>query len=365
MKNLVKKIAAIVLCFSMLFGNVAITHAEELDPRVELIYSYQDFVNQKDLNNYISLFDSATQEWMNQFKDDPGFFLGEKVNIEQVKLLSYETGLKAAYIENNEFGNNEISVYYVQAVCDTSEVTSENIKPLNGDISYVFVFVKEDNAWKIGRVSIADVNQIALAGEGFGNDAEDTALVNERIAMARASLSQPSSICIKMTKKANTDYWGKTYVDVPFKEYILNVVPNEYVVSYGGEYLKAGTMAVKMFGWYYTIHKKYPNSPGGCDLQDTSADQNYLAGSYDALGTYKSTLDKAYSAIESEALVNNSGTIFCTQYVAGKTNSTTGILGAETAYSLSKDGKTYLQILQNAYNNSTNAGNQTVKIVTY
>ena len=54
-----------------------------------------------------------------------------------------------------------------------------------------------------------------------------------------------------MTKKQNTDYWGKTYVNVNFKNYILNVVPNEFTVSYGGEYLKAGTMVVKMFGWYY------------------------------------------------------------------------------------------------------------------
>lgn len=356
----------IMMCVSLMLCSVKINYAEEIDPRITLIYDYEKYVNEKQLEEYIDLFDSDTQEWMNQFKDDPNFFLGEKVEIKRVKLLSHDTGVKGAFIEENEFGGKEFSVYYVQAFCDTSEVTSKNIKPLNGNIAYVFVFVKEDGIWKIGRVSIADINQIVSAGEGFDNKEENISLVNENIAMISTSLQEPETICIKMTKAKNLEYWdNNVYVDVPFKDYILNVVPNEFVVSHGGEYLKAGTMAVKMFGWYYTIHKKYPNSPGGCDLQDISDDQNYLATSYEDLGRYKDKMDEAYNAIQFSALVNESGEIFCTQYNSGTTNSTTGKLGASTALSLSKSGYTYSEILQDAYNNSTNAGEETVKIETY
>ncbi len=364
-KNLFHRLLSGMLCLLILLSSTAVCHAEEIDVREELIYQYAQYVNSQNLDNYIGLFDSTTQSWMNQQRNDPNFFLGEIVEIEQVKALSNETGMKAAFIEEGEFGSNEVSVYYVQANCDTTNVTSENIKSLNGDVSYVFVFVKENDIWKIGRVSIADINQIVKAGEGFSNTIENIALAKEGNAMMRASLSEPDSIRVKMTKTANSNYWGDTYVDVPFEEYILNVVPNEFVVSHGGEYLKAGTMAVKMYGWYYTIHKKYPNSPGGCDVQDTTSDQSYLATSYANLGIYQSKMDTAYSAIESKALVNNAGNIFLTQYIDKITDSEVGKMGAETALSLSKAGKTYLQILQNAYDNSDNAGSGSVKVVSY
>lgn len=363
--NVINWVLTIILCFAALFVNIAICHAEEQDIRETMIYNYEKFVNNKELDNYIELFDSKTQNWMNEYRNEPDFFLGEKIEIKQIKSLSSEAGRYAAFIKENEFGSKEVSVYYVQAVCDTKDVTSENIKPLNGDISYVFVFVKENNIWKIGRVSIADVSQIVKSGEGFNNQEEGIALVRENYAMERAALSEPSTICIKMTKAANRNYWNKTYKNIPFKEYILNVVPNEFVVSYGGEYLKAGTMVAKMYGWYFTIHKKYPNSPGGCDLQDTSSDQNYLATSYNDLGVYKSKMDSAYSAVSTKALVNRAGSIFPTEYTSGTTDSSAGKMGASTALSLAQSGKTYLQILKNAYDNSSNAGGQTVKVVSY
>lgn len=365
MKNHFTKLLISTLCFTTILGCAMVCHAEEIDEREILINNYEDYVNNQELDNYIDLFDSETQNWMNQSKDDPNFFLGEQIDIKHVKMLSADTGEEAAYIEDGEFGNKDVSVYYVQAVCDTSNVISENIKPLNGNISYVFVFVKENETWKIGRVSIADISRVVEKGEGFNNEVENNSLMRENNAMTRASLSEPSTICIKMTKTANQNAWGKTYADVTFSDYIKNVVPNEFTVSYGGAYLRAGTMVTKMYGWYYTIHKKYPNSPGGCDLQDTSVDQNYLAGSYNNLGTYKKTMDSAFTDISNKALVNNSGTIFLTQYISSTTDSKTGKLGAATALSLSNQGKTYMQILQNAYNNSTNAGGTTVKEVTY
>lgn len=363
-KKFIKLVTTVTLGIIMMLNIFYTVDAEETyDECQNIIKKYEEYVNNKQLEEYISLFDSETQNWMNEQKEDSNFFIGEFIDILEIKELSIETGKKAAFIEDNEFHDLQTKVYYVQVDCDTTNVNNENIKPLDGYIPYVFVLVLENSQWKIGRVSIADVSQIISSGEGLENDIEEETAMKESLSMARAKLSVPSTICIKMTKKQNTDYWGKTYVNVNFKNYILNVVPNEFTVSYGGEYLKAGTMVVKMFGWYYTIHKKYPNSPGGCDLQDTSVDQNYLAGSYSNLGKYKSTMDDAYSEISTKALVNKSGNIFLTQYISGDTDSKTGKLGAKTALSLSQSGNKYLKILQNAYNNSTNADKETVKIV--
>jgi len=331
----------------------------------EKIGEYARCVNNKLMYEYISLFDKSTQVWMNECTKDENFFLGEKIAIIRSKALSSETGVKAAFIEPYEFEDKPFIVYYVEAKCDTSEVTSENIKPLNGDILYVFVFVLEENDWKIGRVSIADSTKVAESGEGFNDAMENQILIKEKRALHEATLSEPSTICIKMTKTKNKKYWGAEYVTLNFKDYILNVVPNEFYVSEGGEYLKAGTMAVKMFSWYHVIHKKYPNSPGGCDLQDTSVDQKYVATSYADLGRYKSKMDDAYDAIDGIALVDNSGTIFETQYIEGTTDSKVGKLGTDTASSLSDEGKSYKEILKDAYNKSQNANKKTVKFKSY
>lgn len=39
-----------------------------------------------------------------------------------------------------------------------------------------------------------------------------------------------------------------------FEEYCRDVLPNEWYPSWSPESLKAGAIAVKMFGWYHTLH---------------------------------------------------------------------------------------------------------------
>lgn len=55
--------------------------------------------------------------------------------------------------------------------------------------------------------------------------------------------------------------------------YSVNVLPNEWVPSWSSEALKAGYIAVKMYGWYNVENTRYPATNYGADVTDLS--QNY------------------------------------------------------------------------------------------
>lgn len=56
---------------------------------------------------------------------------------------------------------------------------------------------------------------------------------------------------------------------VNFKEYVKHVLPNEWVYNWPGEALRAGAMAVKMYGWFWIDY------PGSWDVRDDVCDQVY------------------------------------------------------------------------------------------
>lgn len=43
-------------------------------------------------------------------------------------------------------------------------------------------------------------------------------------------------------------------MSIPFETYMRNVLPNEWVPDWNTESLKAGAMAIKMFGWFHTFN---------------------------------------------------------------------------------------------------------------
>ncbi|WP_176611480.1 SpoIID/LytB domain-containing protein [Actinomadura sp. WMMB 499] len=67
---------------------------------------------------------------------------------------------------------------------------------------------------------------------------------------------------------------------VPFKSYVKNVLPNEWVPSWPRESLRAGAMAVKSFGWYWALHSTRKTPGGECfDVYDNTNSQVYKPGS--------------------------------------------------------------------------------------
>ncbi|MCU0475940.1 MAG: SpoIID/LytB domain-containing protein [Anaerolineae bacterium] len=67
---------------------------------------------------------------------------------------------------------------------------------------------------------------------------------------------------------------------VDFKQYIKNVLPNEWPSSWHPESLKAGAVAAKMFAWWrYNILEQFPQyRPQGVHVVNNVCDQVYIAG---------------------------------------------------------------------------------------
>ncbi len=67
-----------------------------------------------------------------------------------------------------------------------------------------------------------------------------------------------------------------TVQTVDFQSYVENVMYWEFIQSWPAETLKAGAVAVKEYGWYYTMHYRGGSATGGCwDVQDNTYDQMY------------------------------------------------------------------------------------------
>ncbi|HEX6292352.1 MAG TPA: SpoIID/LytB domain-containing protein [Herpetosiphonaceae bacterium] len=99
---------------------------------------------------------------------------------------------------------------------------------------------------------------------------------------------------------------------VNFNYYVKHVLPSEWISSWHAESLRAGAMAVKTYGWYWTIYSKYPGA--GYDVKDTTADQVYNPNV-----SYAST-DAATDANWGYKMTRN-GAIFQAHYCAGSYNS--------------------------------------------
>jgi uncharacterized repeat protein (TIGR01451 family) len=99
---------------------------------------------------------------------------------------------------------------------------------------------------------------------------------------------------------------------VNFKDYVKNVLPNEWIPSWDMNALKAGAMAVKTYAWYWTIHQKYPGQ--NYDVKDSTADQVYVPGT---------SSPRTNQAVEEtwNWVMTKTGEIFQAQYDSGTAGS--------------------------------------------
>ncbi|GAA3212123.1 SpoIID/LytB domain-containing protein [Actinocorallia longicatena] len=67
---------------------------------------------------------------------------------------------------------------------------------------------------------------------------------------------------------------------VSFKYYVKNVLPNEWYSNWPKESLRAGAIAVKNFGWYWSLNSASKTPSGKCyDVTDHTTSQVYRPGS--------------------------------------------------------------------------------------
>jgi hypothetical protein len=89
----------------------------------------------------------------------------------------------------------------------------------------------------------------------------------------RSTLRPPPTIRVLRTKGPASG----TVQEIDFRTYVLTVFGGEWQGLYPIEALKAGSVAVKQYGWYYTIvYRGGVDSVGNCyDVQDNTNDQYY------------------------------------------------------------------------------------------
>ena len=178
----------------------------------------------------------------------------------------------------------------------------------------------------MGRITIVNAN------EGFGTDHEK-AKMEELKAKTHNSISKssnivpeslpssdPTSITVYFTKSANINYYGVSSKSINWTTYLKNVIPQEWTVSYYGSYpayLDAGSMASKMYAWWYHDHAKWDYAPYYSNVKDNSSDQNFLYNAYSNLSsTYRSYVNDVISLLVDWAMCNNDEVMFEVHYNA-------------------------------------------------
>ncbi len=335
----------------------------EIDNLIETIpeyltnNQYDKFVNVTDGNlkrDFADLFLGLHSKEYKQ--DNVGFW-----NLKSIKLLKYKqvdnNQLPSGFVNYQDYINyNDVVTYYVSL--DTIAKEDDNYL-FTGNTYYLWVFGKDASGkYKLLQWSEPIIQEMIDSHLAFNDGTEDLqkdiqsarlqgVTLNgkrQQISGSRATLSaqyDPSSCPVPSTIKVRRVNLG-TIDTVLFYNYIVNVLPNEWTASVDPiESLKTGAMCIKMYGWYHVYYHKYPGL--GYDVVDTTGDQVYVPGS-----AY-SRSSQAVNAVAGIGLVNSSGYLFETQYLASGPGYHSGKVSQTGANSLANQGYLYSDICNYYY----------------
>lgn len=119
------------------------------DPCQDIIHTYVEAINKKDIELYISLFENSIQREMKQYVIDEGtanFFKTDLHTLFSAKKVDDKSAIK----EKEMFP--EVAVYEVVERISYVVDQEGNKKPTEVCLNQ-FVFVKNDDEWKLYRVS--------------------------------------------------------------------------------------------------------------------------------------------------------------------------------------------------------------------
>lgn len=150
----------------------------------------------------------------------------------------------------------------------------------------------------------------------------------------------PSTILVYRTNLGRVDR-------VNFRDYVKNVLPNEWVSSWPQQSLQSGAMAVKTYAWYWALHSSRKTANGACyDVRDDTGDQVYRPGS--SVSSTATAVDATWAA-----RMSRGGSIFPAHYC-----SDVGVCGAwvngdwlsqNGSATMARNGATYRSILTRYY----------------
>ena len=119
------------------------------DPCQDIIHTYVEAINKKDIELYISLFEDSIQREMKQYVINEGtanFFISDFHTLFSAKKVDDKSAVK----EKEVFP--EVAVYEVVERISYVVDQEGNKKPTEVCLNQ-FVFVKNDDEWKLYRVS--------------------------------------------------------------------------------------------------------------------------------------------------------------------------------------------------------------------
>jgi peptidoglycan hydrolase-like amidase len=161
---------------------------------------------------------------------------------------------------------------------------------------------------------------------------QGTKLVVDSV-VAPEAYTKPSSIRVGIRANNSTANPISSVSVVPWYDYNIDVLPNEWIGGWPTESLNAGAIAVKMYAWYHILHPKYSN----CDVDNTVNSQVYKPNSrYSRTTTAVDTM--------SGIGILKSGVMFETQYRAGTYDSSipgTNIMSQNGTHYWADNGKTW------------------------
>ena len=307
----------------------------------DIIYSYEESVNNKNIEKYIALFQDDIQKEMYDFlnyNSPRDFFIEESREVIKIE----DSDCNCAVREKEKF--DDVFVKKVTEMVEYKEDNAKNKK--SGEETNYFIFVKQDGKWSLYRIS---------------------ACPNET---KSASLSCPTVTNIYFTNSANVGNYNSTSAVINFNSYLKNVLPREWYISYYylSDYGKASAIASKMYAWYYTVYPKWNYAPFFACMKDNTEDQRYLYSSYGSLSaTYKSYEDSVMTSISNYALVSSNGnSIFEIHYHATNGSYHSGQMSASGCLSKAQEGTSYTDILHYYYDKSSYIGtSNTANVISY
>jgi len=220
-----KKLKSLILFLfflSFIFCLSRNVYASEINNPEDLIWEFNQCVNEKNLDEYIDLFVPEMQILMKEHIQRNGsdnFF--QETNRTIIKIE--ETDYTGSPIEKEKF--DEIIAYRVKenVIYDENIYTGpETIK--SGEHYFDYIFAKQDGKFGLYRVSISDTSK---------TEKTDLEVSSDENIRNTQSLSCPSTTTIYFTKQANISYWGYQSYTMSFQNmYLKNVLPNEWIISY-------------------------------------------------------------------------------------------------------------------------------------
>ncbi len=303
-----KKSLTCFLVLALVFTGFITSNAKINEPDIaEILKLYADSINQKNEDEYLSLFhpeyykDSkdALDFYRNQELKVLPFFVMSDIEIKNYTVISVDKLLKdkklKTLIYNMSFEIDSLpndvpyKIVYFYHTATVPEKERSTIA-INGENLRVILLTFENDVWKIGRITSAPVellikNEIKLnseiekSEENKSNKLQESLIVPMRN-FQMAYVQCPSSLRVKFRRTdrynglTNYEYWGVPYDGVsyvPTADYIRDVLPNEWdsdlVVpdssnssTYKLEALKAGSILVRSFTWYMIMNPWDPNN---------------------------------------------------------------------------------------------------------